>query len=95
MPHLPLGQPSREEFLIWREHPVTEWVFRACQATALEVEKEWTEASWGNRLLPEANLLRDQLLSCRTKADTWNELVGASYDDCCARLGQDPTAGDE
>lgn len=90
MPRSPLGQPSREEFLAWRENPVSQWVFRALQAVAEVQRQGWTAASWDQG---EANPLL--LVELRSRADAYRAAEETNYEAFCALNEQDPEAGEE
>lgn len=83
---MPLDQaPTSEEFLQWRDHPVTKWAFRAVQAAAEAQKAGWLTQSW------EANN-PDPLVLCelRTRADAYLALYETPYEMWCELNGQEP-----
>jgi len=67
---------SEDEFLAWRDDPVTQGIIRSLSAMA-DVQKEgWLAASWdGGR--PDQVLL----IELRTRADAYRVLAEGSYAD--------------
>lgn len=65
---------SEEEFIAWRDDPVTQWVMAACVKGA-EIQKAgWIAASWEGG---DANI--DLLIECRTRADAYRALVETDF----------------
>ena len=89
MQHLNLGQPLREEFLAWQEHPVSRWVFRALEAASEAQKSGWMQASWDQQE-PNPVLLAE----LRSRSDALRGLFETEYDRWCELNGQDPKAGE-
>jgi hypothetical protein len=67
--------PTEEEYIAWRDHPVTQWILTACEAAAEENKASWVALSWeGNSADPAA------LLEMKTRADAYRALAQTSYD---------------
>lgn len=73
---------SEEDFLAWREHPVTQWVFAAARKAAELQEIAWNEASWGDGKCDPM-----MLNELRTRADAYRALEETSFEDWCNVLG--------
>lgn len=90
MQRLSLGQPTLGEFLAWKEHPVSLWVFKALQESSDRQKAQWEAQSWGEGT---ANPLL--LLELRTRADAYEAVEATEYDAFCVMNGHDPAAGEE
>lgn len=68
-------QPSPDEFIQWRDHPVTQWVFGLVEKYADKQKAAWVEQSWeGNSPDPLA------LAELRTRADAYRALTETSFE---------------
>lgn len=67
---------TEDDFLAWREHPVTKWVFNAVEIFAEEQKAEWLRASWGTATVDEK-----VLLVLHTRADAYRSLIESSFAD--------------
>lgn len=65
---------SEDEFLLWREHPVTQWVLAAVVAGAEAQRAEWHRLSWE---AGQADPLT--LIELRTRADAYMALDETTY----------------
>lgn len=66
---------TEDDFLIWREHPVTKWVFAAIERGAEAQREEWVRMSWdGGQSDPLA------LLSLRERADAYRALMDTCFE---------------
>jgi hypothetical protein len=65
---------TEDDFLAWRDHPVTKWIFKAVEAGAEEQKAEWIRASWEGAT---ANPLL--LVELRTRADSYRALIETSF----------------
>ena len=67
---------TEDDFLTWREHAVTRWVFAAIN-TASEAQKQaWVDASWINGSADPA-----ALHELRTRADAYRALIDSTFAD--------------
>lgn len=90
MPPMNLGQPTKDEFLVWKEHPVSRWVFLALQTASQAQQTAWLNQSWERG---EANPLL--LTELRTRADAYDALQASTYEDWCKFTGDEPLAGEQ
>lgn len=66
---------TEDDFLSWREHPVTRWVFKGIEAASAAQRDEWLRLSWlGGVANP------DVLIELRTRADSLLGLTETSYE---------------
>lgn len=82
---LPLRKPaiSEEEFLAWRDDPVTRWVVAGCRNAADKNKQAWMEASWhGGSADPLA------LATLRTRADAYMALAETPYSEWLKAHGE-------
>lgn len=70
-----MTNPSEEEFIAWRDHPVTRWVMRACELAADENKQQWVEKAWETGVSDPALLLEN-----RTRADAYRALHETEYE---------------
>lgn len=76
---------TQEDFLAWREHPLTKWVFEGCFAAAEANKAAWIDQSWGGgECEPTA------LIELRARADAYQALPETSYEGWCQANGQEP-----
>ena len=77
---------TRDDFLTWRENPVTKWVFQALETAAAETKTAWVEASWHHKVSsPEL------LLELKTREDAYRALIDTTYERFCEIFGEEPT----
>lgn len=72
---------TEEDYIAWRENPVTRWVMAACEASAELCKRQWQEASWETGVANQA-----ALNELRAKHKTWRGIIDASFDDIQARI---------
>lgn len=77
--------PTKDEFLLWQDHPVTRWVIKAVKAHAEAQKSAWLDASWDKG---EANPLL--LCELRTRSDAYAALHEATYLSWCELNGDEP-----
>lgn len=75
---------TKEEFEAWRDHPVTEDVFRALKQLGEEAKSVWLQASWGKGQCDPV-LLAD----LRARAEVVNDLRELSFEELEAVLNDD------
>lgn len=67
---------EREDFDLWRDHPVTVHVFKELRKVADKAKEKWIALSW------EAGETDPVLLAdLRAKAEIVNDLIEVSYED--------------
>jgi hypothetical protein len=71
---------TEEDFIAWRDNPVTQWVMEAYRISAAMCEQEWTTASW-----QFGNANQRTLDELRNKAMTFASIYEATFDDIQAR----------
>ncbi len=67
---------EREDFDLWRDHPVTVHVFKELQKVADGAKSKWIDASWE---VGESDPLL--LADLRATARVVNDLITVSYED--------------
>lgn len=67
--------PSEEDFLAWRDNPVTQWVMRTALKAAEMNKEAWLDASW-----VQGNCDPQLLNETRTRADAYRALAETTYD---------------
>jgi hypothetical protein len=82
--------PSRDEFEAWRADPVTVFVMSAMQAVADAQAADWLAKAWDGGDLSE--VLRERL---RTRAETFRELVGLTFEDAYGANGLEAPSNPE
>lgn len=75
---------SKEDFDLWRDHPVTEQVFRALESLGEEAKRVWLQASWGKGQCDPV-LLAD----LRARAEVVNDLRELTFEQLEAALNDD------
>lgn len=65
---------SEEEFIAWRDDPVTRWVFAGCANYAEGNKRAWTEHSFSTGIADQ-----DFLIECRTRADAYRALADTDF----------------
>lgn len=86
--------PTNEEWEIWKDNPVSRWVFKALQTSAEAQLQAWISSSWGQTLEgptpePDPNLLT-KLLVLKTRADAYLAPEQTSYEALCEMTGDEP-----
>lgn len=71
---------TEEDFLAWREHPVSQWFFRAHEVSAALCERAWKEASWDSGVADQA-----ALSVLKAKYEVFRGVVDADFSDIEAR----------
>jgi hypothetical protein len=66
---------TEDDYLVWREHPVTRWVFAAIEQGAQAQKDEWIRASWDGAAV--SPILLTEL---RTRADAYRALPETSFE---------------
>lgn len=94
-----MPQPTRapvnsEDFLAWKEHPVSQWVMAALRTQAEALRREWLSQTWGTELSgptpkPDPDLLL-ALVVLKTRADAYVSISETSYERLCELHGNDP-----
>jgi hypothetical protein len=65
---------TEDDFLTWREHPVTKWVFDAIERGVEAQKSAWIDASWeAGKADPE------MLIELRTRADAYRALNETTF----------------
>lgn len=67
---------EREDFELWRDHPVTVHVFNELKKVADAAKDKWTASSW-DQGAADPLLLAD----LRARAEVVNDLITVSYED--------------
>lgn len=76
---------TQDDFLTWKQHPVTKWVFRALETAAQAQKAAWVEASWERGVSNP-----DLLLELRTQEAAYRSLSDLTYERTCEVLGDVP-----
>jgi hypothetical protein len=79
--------PSRDDFLAWRDEPVTKFIMAALVRNADECAQQWMLASWEGGTADQRTL--DGL---RERADALRGIAEADYEAFCETLGLEPQA---
>ena len=66
---------TMDDFLRWRDNPVTQWVFEAAEKGALAQSEFWMDRSWG---AGECDPL--ELHTLRARADAYRALHETPYE---------------
>jgi hypothetical protein len=91
MPPTSLAQPTREDWQMWVENPVSQWVFQALQTAAEAQRTAWVNQTWGPDLSGEPGRPDPMhLLELKTRADAYVAMAEAPYDKLCELLDQEP-----
>lgn len=75
-PGHPLAIPTKEEFIVWCESPVTQFVALAWKIGADGQKEVWTQLSWESG---EAN--PTTLIELRTREDAYKAFLESNYED--------------
>lgn len=70
-----MAPPSEEEFIAWKEQPITRWVLGQCAKAAAENRQSWIDASWG-----AGNAEPLLLTELKTRADAYLALEQTTYE---------------
>lgn len=82
--------PSIEQFIAWRDDPVTRFVLEACEKAAVDQQREWQRITWdaqGGAVFSEKTLAVLQ-----TRADAYRALAETDYLGWCDMMGVQPNA---
>lgn len=75
---------SRADFLMWVEHPVTEWVLGAFAKAGEQQRDDWIGVSW------DGGSADDKVLtSLRERAMAYGAIADPSYEEMCEMHGQE------
>ena len=75
----------RDEFEIWIEHPITQWLLNGLRAESEALKAGWLEAAWDQDMLDPIEKTRSH-----ARWDIMNQIAGITYEDACAYTGQVP-----
>lgn len=75
---------TEEDFLAWREQPMTQWFMKAFQNTANLIEAEWKEGSWTTGVADQSAL--DTL---KAKHGAYSSVYETDFSDIQARQNDD------
>jgi hypothetical protein len=82
--------PSREEWAAWRDDPTTLFVMAAMRGVAEAQKRSWDSIAWhGGKADPIA------LTEFRTRADAYESIESATYENMCAWADVDPEPMEE
>lgn len=78
-------QLSKDDYLIWRQLPVTKWILANLKIAAQLQKLEWDKQTWGQSLSGEVSQIspqemRDKLLILKTRADAYSALEEADFE---------------
>lgn len=77
--------PTKDEFLLWQDNPITRWVVQAVKAHSQMQKDAWLSASWSKG---ECDSLL--LTELRTRSDAYAALHETTYEGWCELHGVDP-----
>jgi hypothetical protein len=80
--------PTEEEFIAWRDEPVTQWVMAAFRKTAEDVGDAWSAKAWGTGVADQ-----EELLVAKTRADAYMAVEEMSYENLVATFEETTNAG--
>lgn len=77
--------PTQDDFLQWRDNPVTQWVMKALSVAAQEQKADWMRRSWDSNK-------PDPLILCEltTRADAYMAMAETEYPRWCEINGDEP-----
>jgi hypothetical protein len=77
--------PTREEYEIWQENPVTRFVMAGLAKLAERQEQVFKEAAWAGHLDPLEHA------QCKVRAEAYSDLSALSFEDAMGAngLGED------
>lgn len=76
---------TKDDYQIWKSHPITEWVLKAMSEAAMLNKAEWISRSWEGGEVDK--LILTEL---RTRADSYLALDETSYEKMCELNGDTP-----
>ena len=71
---------SEDDFLAWREQPMTQWFMTAFANTAALCEREWKDGSWETGVADQSALAQ-----LKAKHEAYRAVVDADWSDIEAR----------
>lgn len=74
------GPITRDEFELWRAHPVTKWVMRALENAREQERAEWMRISW-EAAPADGHTSPTALIELRTRFDTMGEVTGYTFEE--------------
>ena len=80
--------PTEEEYLIWRDDPVTKWVMAGVRRYADLQKPAFADAAWASGYCDQRRL--DEL---RTRADAYEGLAGLTYEQARGLHPEEPSDG--
>lgn len=75
-PGHPLAIPTRDEFVVWCESPVTQFVALSYQIGAELQKEEWIKKSWDGGIADPNNLIE-----CKVREDAYKAFLETTYED--------------
>lgn len=79
---------TKDEFQLWREHPITEWVFAALKAASEAQKQAWIDSSWASGVADPR-----VLIELNTRADAYRALYETEYERWAELNGEEPVEG--
>ena len=73
---VPFELPTKDEFIIWCESNVTQFVALAYKIMAELQKEDWIKSSWDGGTVDPI-----KLTSCKTREDAYKSFIEASYED--------------
>jgi len=80
--------PDLDEFTLWRDHPVTKWIFAAIRRAQGQEQAEWLRISWEARP-SDGKTSPAALIELRTRHDALGELIDNDLEDW-SRMNAEP-----
>lgn len=77
---------TEEDYLAWRENPVTQWVMEAYRISADLCESQWKDGSWTSGVADQS-----ALTTLRDKAIAFRSIFEADFEDIAARHDSEGT----
>ena len=71
---------TEEDYLAWREQPMTQWFMQAFKNTATLIETEWKDGSWSS-----GNADQSALDALKAKHGAYSSVYEADFSDIAAR----------
>lgn len=71
---------TEEDFIAWRDQPVTRWFMAAFRNSAALCKRQWHEQSWQSGIADQA-----ALSDLRAKASVFQDVYQADFADIAAR----------
>ena len=75
-PGHPLAIPTRDEFVVWCESPVTQFVALAYKIGADLQKEDWIKKTWDGGCVDPMELAKN-----KTREDAYNAFLQAAYED--------------